>query len=168
MAQSSSERRYEGARQKAIAILYETSDGDRSQRMFRAGVTIGKVQHFSCANPSILDELVHYAVANGAKRNDAKKHIGNGIEAGKRTPNNEKPDKAEKSESLDEFLHRKRLARSILSAYSIEEVSGVLVYPVPPMPVPRLRKLTRPSQQLWQRSLGGIPVQLPYGIEQLT
>lgn len=168
MAQSSSERRYEGARQKAIAILYETSDGDRSQRMFRAGVTIGKVQHFSCANPSILDELVHYAVANGAKKNEAKKHIGNGIEAGKRTPNNEKPDKAEKSESLDEFLHRKRLARSILSAYSIEEVSGVLVYPVPPMPVPRLRKLTRPSQQLWQRSLGGIPVQLPYGLEQLT
>lgn len=168
MAQSSSERRYEGARQKAIAILYETSDGDRSQRMFRAGVTIGKVQHFSCANPSILDELVHYAVANGAKKNEAKKHIGNGIEAGKRTPNNEKPDKAEKSESLDEFLHRKRLARSILSAYSIEEVSGVLVYPVPPMPVPRLRKLTRPSQQLWQRSLGGLPVQLPYGLEQLT
>ncbi|MFO0202548.1 MAG: hypothetical protein ACK528_05395, partial [Alphaproteobacteria bacterium] len=88
MAQSSSERRYEGARQKAIAILYETSDGDRSQRMFRAGITIGKVQHFACANPSILDELVHYAVANGAKKNEAKKHIDNGIEAGKRTPNN--------------------------------------------------------------------------------
>ena len=168
MPQSSSERRYEGARQKAITILYETGDGDRSMRMFRAGVTIGKVQHFACANPAILDELVHYAMANGAKRPEAKKQIGNGIEAGKRTPNNEKPEKAEKRENLDEFLFRKRLARSILSAYSIEEVNGVLVYPVPPMPVPRLRKLTRPSQQLWQQSLGGVPVHLPYGLEQLT
>ena len=168
MTQTSSERRYEGARQKAITILYETGDGDRSMRLFRAGVTIGKVQHFACANPAILDELVHYAMANGAKRPEAKKQIGNGIEAGKRTPNDEKPEKLEKREGLDEFLYRKRLARSILSAYSIEEVNGVLVYPVPPMPVPRLRKLTRPSQQLWQQSLGGVPVQLPYGLEQLT
>ena len=91
MTQTSSERRYEGARQKAITILYETGDGDRSMRLFRAGVTIGKVQHFACANPAILDELVHYAMANGAKRPEAKKQIGNGIEAGKRTPNNEKP-----------------------------------------------------------------------------
>ena len=167
MTQTLNERRYESARQKAIEILYETSDGDRSRKLFRAGVVMGKLAHFSCADPGIVAQLVHYAMANGAKRPEAKKHIESGLETGKRTPANEKAEKAEKSESLDEFLHRKRLARSILSAYSIEEMSGVLVYPVPPMPVPRLRKLTRPSQQLWQSSLGGVPVRLPYGLNQL-
>lgn len=167
MTRTSSERRYEGARQKAIEMLYETSDGDRSMRLFRAGTLVGKVQHFSCADPGILDQLVHIAMSNGAKRAEAKRHIGNGIEAGKRTPRDEKPEKVEKRESLDEFLHRKRLARGILSAYSISENDGVLVYPVPPMPVMRLRKLTQPSQQLWAQSLGGLPVQLPYGLDQL-
>lgn len=166
---TTAQTRYSGAVRKALDIIAETSDGDRSDKLFRAGVHMGKFAHWTCADPGIAQRLLSHAQASGADHS-ALGHIERGIAEGRRKPNTEPAatqSAATETETLTQLLDRKRLSRGVIAAYSLREWKGALYYPCPPMGADRVRALTRPSKQWWSKSLDGVPVQLPYGMAQL-
>jgi hypothetical protein len=166
---TTAQSRYDSAVAAALVIIAETSDGDRSTKLYRAGVHVGKFAHWGCADPGIAQRLFHEARASGAK-DDAIGHIERGIADGRKSPNAEPVEKTDEKprETLAELFDRKRISRGVISAYGIREYQGALYYPVPPMPVERIRFLTKPAEMRWRRpGLEGVPVQLPYGMAQL-
>lgn len=166
---TTAQTRYDAAVRKALDIIAETSDGDRSDKLFRAGVHVGKFAHWQCADPGIAQRLFHEARASGAK-DDAIGHIERGIIDGRKSPNAEPAEKVDEKprETMAELFDRKRISRGVIAAYGIREYQGALYYPVPPMPVERIRFLTKPADMRWRRpGLDGVPVQLPYGLSQL-
>lgn len=163
-------KRWAAALDMAQGIISETRDGDRSHKLFRAGVTVGHMADWPEATGPWKDDLVQHAVAYGANPDEARGHIERGIATGCQTPHDRGNTSADTLvyETFDEFVHRKRLSFTVLSLYGVTCERGSLRWPVPGAPVRRYRRLTTPSKIGWEATLNGLVLPLPYGMEQLT
>ena len=175
MSKASPSVRWQAAIDTARTIIAETKDGDRTNRLFRAGVHIGAFADWPEATGDFRGELVSLAIAHGADDAQARSNIDRGIEQGRKSPADRadvpEPDTAPGDaprETMAELFARKLISRDVAKVYSIREYRGAMYYPVPPMPVERIRFLTKPAEMRWRRpGLEGVPVQLPYGLSQL-
>lgn len=168
---SQAQTRYSGAVRKALDIIAETSDGDRSDKLFRAGVHMGKFAAWQCADPGIAQTLLSHAQASGADHS-ALGHIERGLTEGRRKPNTEPTEReqAHETETLAQLLDRKRISRGVIAAFGLREWKGAIYYPVPPE-FEQVRALVKPpgkSKQWWGGGgLHGKALSIPYGAAQL-
>lgn len=169
--ETEAEKRYASAYEAAVQIIYETRDGDRSDKLNRAGYHLGRFALWPCAMPDAIHNLTTIAVGLGANRKEAERTLRSGYEAGQTKDPiplpTEKARKVRTTETMAELWARKRLTPEVAEAYQIRETAGELRYPVDGISQQRVRVLTQPSSMRWAPRLDGLVLPLPYGFQSL-
>lgn len=169
--ETEAEKRYASAYQAAVQIIYETRDGERNDKLNRAGYHIGRFALWPCAMPEAVYNLTTIAVAQGANRKEAARTIRAGYDAGQTKDPisffDAKVRKVRTTETMGQLWARKRLTPEVAETYRIRETSGELRYLVDGISQERVRVLTQPSSMRWAPRLDGLVLPLPYGFTSL-